>query len=109
MLRVVKSIAVLLVLCGWVCADSRVDFAADTISPRSTVFVSLAGTGLLSPSSQKGPSGGPFLVAAQHSAADTHAASEDEGLSLAVPEPGTLGLLGTGLLGIAGLLRRKRR
>jgi hypothetical protein len=27
--------------------------------------------------------------------------------NLAVPEPGTLGLLGTGLLGIAGLMRRK--
>jgi PEP-CTERM motif-containing protein len=29
--------------------------------------------------------------------------------NLAVPEPGTLGLLGTGLLGIGGLMRRKLR
>jgi hypothetical protein len=109
MLRVLKSIAVLLVLCGWVRADSRVDFAAETVELHQTGLVSAAGTGLLSPASQKGPSAGSFLVGAQQSAVETRAASEGEGFSLAVPEPGTLGLLGTGLLGIAGLLRRKGR
>jgi hypothetical protein len=35
--------------------------------------------------------------------------SGDTSLTTSVPEPGTLGLLGTGLLGIGGLMRRKMR
>jgi hypothetical protein len=36
-------------------------------------------------------------------------ASGDTLLNITVPEPGTLGLLGTGLIGVAGYIRRKRR
>jgi len=32
---------------------------------------------------------------------------QGEGASTVIPEPGTLGLLGTGLIGLAGLTRRK--
>jgi len=37
----------------------------------------------------------------------TMIASGDTSITVAVPEPGTLGLLGTGLLAMAGLLRRR--
>ena len=37
----------------------------------------------------------------------TMIASGDTSLNVAVPEPGTLGLLGTGLLAMAGLIRRR--
>ncbi len=36
-------------------------------------------------------------------------ASGDTNVATTVPEPGTLGLLGTGLLGLAGVLRRRLR
>ena len=35
-------------------------------------------------------------------------ASEDTSLTITAPEPGTLSLFGTGLLGLAGFIRRKR-
>jgi hypothetical protein len=35
-------------------------------------------------------------------------ASGDTNLNIVVPEPGTLSLLGTGLIGVAGYIRRKR-
>jgi hypothetical protein len=37
----------------------------------------------------------------------TTLASGDSNLALVVPEPGSLGLLGTGLIGLGGVVRRK--
>lgn len=42
-----------------------------------------------------------FSGSAQLASGDTH-------LNIVVPEPGTLSLLGTGLIGVAGYIRRKR-
>ena len=39
----------------------------------------------------------------------TTISSGDSNLSLVVPEPGSLGLLGTGLIGLGGVVRRKLR
>ncbi len=39
----------------------------------------------------------------------TTISSGDTNIVTTVPEPGTLGLLGTGLLGVAGAVRRKRK
>ncbi|PYX56166.1 MAG: hypothetical protein DMG76_15625 [Acidobacteria bacterium] len=37
----------------------------------------------------------------------TNISSGDTNIVTAVPEPGTLGLLGTGLIGVAGIVGRK--
>ena len=54
------------------------------------------------------PGGNPVLAGFQFVVGRTGGVSGDFNV-LVTPEPGTLGLLGTGLIGLAGVVRRKLR